>query len=66
MHRLITSHLTVLGPLLLLICVNDLASLSTSEGSQVSLYADCLQLYWPIYMGAYYKLNKLISLQTLQ
>ena len=39
---------SVLGPLLFLIYVNDLASLSISPGSQITLYADDLLLYRPI------------------
>ncbi len=41
---------SVLGPLLLIIIlyVNDLASLSLSESSQIILYADDLVLYWPV------------------
>ncbi len=39
---------SVLGPLLFIIYVNDLASLSLSELSQIILYADDLVLYRPI------------------
>ena len=38
----------ILGPLLFLIYVNDLASLTVSERSQLVLYADDLVLYKPI------------------
>ncbi len=39
---------SVLGPVLFLIYINDLASLSISVGSQTILYADNLLLYQPI------------------
>ena len=39
---------SVLGPLLLLIYVNDLASLPISDRSQLVLYADDLLLFRPI------------------
>jgi hypothetical protein len=39
---------SVLGPLLFLIYVNDLASLPVSPGSQLTLYADDLLLFRPI------------------
>jgi len=39
---------SILGPLLFLIYVNDLASLTVSERSQLVLYADDLVLYKPI------------------
>ena len=39
---------SVLGPLQFLTYVDDLASLSISVGSQISMYADDLLLFWAI------------------
>ena len=47
---------SVLGPLLFVIYVNDLASMQLSEGSEIILYADDLLLFRPISTTADYNI----------
>lgn len=44
---------SVLGPLLFIVYVNDITTISLSEGT-ISLYADDILLYHPIYTSADY------------
>ena len=39
---------SILGPLLFLICIDDIADVSLSDGSKIVLYADDILLYRPI------------------
>ena len=44
-----------LGPLLFLLCIDDLASLTLSDGSSLVLYADDILLFKPIASQADYE-----------
>ena len=57
MQSMVTSGVpqgSVLGPLLFLICINDLTNLHLSDGANLSLYADDILLYKVIYTDSDY------------